>query len=232
MQRKIGTFVGQSEKRKMRASEQYTRVGELSRRLENILEELQSIREDLLSLQEEALEGAKAEVDSESTTAVVAPASLTAKEEVHSEEEQEEPCILDDEVTELPEAYQMGEDEEVSTPDAPQATFEIGPQERAGAATMNELFRPKSGTAEDLEQLFEKSTKHFDLTHGVALADQYLFIRELFQNDSEAYWSALEEIGKMSSWNQVEHYLTHILKLSPEDPAAERFIEVVKESGR
>lgn len=207
----------------MKASEQYTRVGDLRRRVEDLLKELDRIREELLSLEQATW----TEASEVCEVAEPLPLATTAV----SQAEEGEPCILDDEVTELPEAYQV-DGEEVSTPEAPQAIFELDPRQRAGAATMNELFRPKSGTAEDLEQLFEKSTKHFDLTQGVALADQYLFIRELFQNDSEAYWSALDEIGKMSSWSQVEHYLTHILKLSPEDPAAERFIEVVKESGR
>lgn len=207
----------------MREVEEKNNVETLQQRLQSIIKELEGIRTDLAEL-------------SSTKKAETLHTSDTSKA---YESDEEDVCLIDDEVTDLPEEYQVdgalqgGEERlDQSTDGQPSQDFAVETHQKAGVATMNELFAPKASTAEDMGRLFQKSTTTFDLTRGVALADQYLFIRELFDNDSEAYRSTIEEINRMSSWAQVEHYLRHILQLSPDDETVERFFEVIKASAK
>lgn len=72
-------------------------------------------------------------------------------------------------------------------------------------AKIDELFVAR-GSEEVLESAFEPAL-HFDLIDNLTIADKYLFANELFFGNQADLIEMLEEVERMSSWSQVEHYL-------------------------
>ncbi|MBR8703979.1 hypothetical protein [Porphyromonas levii] len=97
-------------------------------------------------------------------------------------------------------------------------------------AKIDELFVAR-GSEEVLESAFEPAL-HFDLIDNLTIADKYLFANELFFGNQADLIEMLEEVERMSSWSQVEHYLYDVRGFGKDEESAKLLATFIQEHSR
>ncbi|MCF8336150.1 MAG: hypothetical protein K9H65_06080 [Bacteroidales bacterium] len=67
-----------------------------------------------------------------------------------------------------------------------------------------------------------------DLNKAIGLNDRFLFIRELFGGDKDAYYEAIQIINEMPGYEEAEEYLRERFNWDEDKPEVIRFMELVR----
>ena len=75
-------------------------------------------------------------------------------------------------------------------------------------------------------KLQEKPIK--DLFTAIGLNDKFLYIRELFNNDSDSYTRTIEAINRLNGFNEAVKYIDSSFKWDFEKHEVQKFLELVR----
>lgn len=79
-----------------------------------------------------------------------------------------------------------------------------------------EIKQPELINSEELK-LFEEKQEIINITETknitIGLNDKFRFIKELFENNTQEFNIAIEQLNTLSNWNETEIYLNHLKKL-------------------
>lgn len=67
-----------------------------------------------------------------------------------------------------------------------------------------------------------------DLNKAIGLNDRFLFIRELFDGNKEAYYEAIQIINEMPSYEEAEQYIRERFNWDEDKPEVIRFMDLVR----
>ncbi len=67
-----------------------------------------------------------------------------------------------------------------------------------------------------------------DIWSAIAINDRFLFIRELFRNDSESFKTTVTHLNGLQSWEAAQGYLADNFSWSDENPIARNFQNIVR----
>lgn len=67
-----------------------------------------------------------------------------------------------------------------------------------------------------------------DLNKAIGLNDRFLFIRELFGGNKDAYYEAIQIINEMPSYEEAEQYIRERFNWDEDKPEVIRFMELVR----
>ncbi|MRT94538.1 hypothetical protein [Ancylomarina sp. 16SWW S1-10-2] len=92
-------------------------------------------------------------------------------------------------------------------------------------STLNDKLHESSG--HNLQEKIKKS-KLDDIQSAIGINDQFLFIRELFENKSEAYRSAINYINSEDDYTKIVSYFNTSQKWDSEDVNVIQFYDLIK----
>jgi hypothetical protein len=67
-----------------------------------------------------------------------------------------------------------------------------------------------------------------DLNKAIGLNDRFLFIRELFNGNKDAYYEAIQIINEMPNYEEAEQYIRERFNWDEEQPEVMRFMDLVR----
>jgi hypothetical protein len=67
-----------------------------------------------------------------------------------------------------------------------------------------------------------------DLGKAIGLNDRYLFIRELFDGDKDAYYEAIQILNEMPGYEEAEEYIRQRFGWDEEQPEVVKFMDLVR----
>lgn len=88
------------------------------------------------------------------------------------------------------------------------------------------VFVPKQ-TEMSLDKSFEPQM-FFHPRRAFSVADTFLYANELCWGNRMEFETMLDEIEKLSSWSQLEHYIYNVLRLDRESREVQRFMEELR----
>ena len=92
-------------------------------------------------------------------------------------------------------------------------------------STLNDKLQATLGN--NLQERIQK-TKLVDIQSAIGINDQFLFIRELFDNNSEDYKSAIQHINTQNDYNQIIAHFNQTKKWDNEEDAVIQFFDLIK----
>ena len=92
-------------------------------------------------------------------------------------------------------------------------------------STLNDKLQASRGN--NLQEKIQK-TKLVDIQSAIGINDQFLFIRELFDNNSEDYKSAINYINKQSDCNKIISHFNKTKQWDNEEDAVIQFFNLIK----
>jgi hypothetical protein len=72
------------------------------------------------------------------------------------------------------------------------------------------------------------SSKLEDIQTAIGINDKFLFIRELFESDYEAYQNAVEFINKTNNYTEVKNWIDSQNKWDMESASVTQFVDIIK----
>jgi hypothetical protein len=91
---------------------------------------------------------------------------------------------------------------------------------------LNDIFSKGADTF-DISQKF-KNAPISDIFSYIGINDKFLFIKELFNNDSVLYKSTIETLNQAQDFNAAVQYLDTHFKWDIEDPTVQSLLELVR----
>ena len=73
----------------------------------------------------------------------------------------------------------------------------------------------------------EKQHKQHDVTAAFSINDRFLFLRELFDGNSQQFNDAIGVIQRMSNIDQVQQFVTDVLQLDSSNDIVKEFIRLI-----
>ena len=92
-------------------------------------------------------------------------------------------------------------------------------------STLNDKLQTTVG--KNLQEKIQKS-KLVDIQSAIGINDQFLFIRELFDNNSEDYRSAINYINKQSDCKEIISHFNKTKQWDNEEDAVIQFFDLIK----
>ncbi len=92
-------------------------------------------------------------------------------------------------------------------------------------STLNDKLQGSRGN--NLQEKIQKS-KLEDIQSAIGINDQFLFIRELFENNSEEYKSAINYINSHTDYNEIISHFNKSQKWDNEDVSVIQFFSLIK----
>ena len=92
-------------------------------------------------------------------------------------------------------------------------------------STLNDKLHVSRG--DNLQEKIQKS-KLIDIQSAIGINDQFLFIRELFDNKSEDYKSAINYINTQNDCNKIIRYFNQTRQWDHEEDAVIQFFDLIK----
>jgi len=92
-------------------------------------------------------------------------------------------------------------------------------------STLNDKLQASRGN--DLQLTIPKS-KLLDIQSAIGINDQFLFIRELFDNSSVEYKAAIAYINAQDDYQEIIAHLNEEKQWDTEDPAVVQFFDLIK----
>ena len=178
---------------------------------------LASLNQDIkilkLNLSKEPITTDKTPI-SELTQAIIETESNNQVEEQASEIIEKED-ILESELTNNTEAPI----EKITTQESPEIKVE------PSLSTLNDKLQASRGT--DLQLKIPKS-KLIDIQSAIGINDQFLFIRELFDNSSVEYKATIAYINTQDDYQEIIAHLNEEKQWDTEAPAVVQFFDLIK----
>lgn len=85
---------------------------------------------------------------------------------------------------------------------------------------------PQEVTAPAVKAAEEKHEQH-DVTAAFSINDRFLFLRELFDGNSQQFNDAIGVIQRMSNIDQVQQFVTDVLQLDSSNDIVKEFIRLI-----
>ena len=85
---------------------------------------------------------------------------------------------------------------------------------------------PQEATAPAVKAAEEKHEQH-DVTAAFSINDRFLFLRELFDGNSQQFNDAIGVIQRMSNIDQVQQFVTDVLQLDSSNDIVKEFIRLI-----
>lgn len=85
---------------------------------------------------------------------------------------------------------------------------------------------PQEATAPTVKAA-EKQHKQHDVTAAFSINDRFLFLRELFDGNSQQFNDAIGVIQRMSNIDQVQQFVTDVLQLDSSNDIVKEFIRLI-----
>ena len=85
---------------------------------------------------------------------------------------------------------------------------------------------PQEATAPAVKAAEEKHEQH-DVTAAFSINDRFLFLRELFDGNSQQFNDAIDVIQRMSNIDQVQQFVTDVLQLDSSNDIVKEFIRLI-----
>lgn len=85
---------------------------------------------------------------------------------------------------------------------------------------------PQEVTAPTVKAAEEKHEQH-DVTAAFSINDRFLFLRELFDGNSQQFNDAIGVIQRMSNIDQVQQFVTDVLQLDSSNDIVKEFIRLI-----
>ena len=85
---------------------------------------------------------------------------------------------------------------------------------------------PQEATAPAVKAA-EKQHKQHDVTAAFSINDRFLFLRELFDGNSQQFNDAIGVIQRMSNIDQVQQFVTDVLQLDSSNDIVKEFIRLI-----
>ena len=85
---------------------------------------------------------------------------------------------------------------------------------------------PQEATAPAVKAAEEKHEQH-DVTAAFSINDRFLFLRELFDGNSQQFNDAIGVIQRMSNIDQVQQFVTDVLQLDSSNEIVKEFIRLI-----
>lgn len=101
-----------------------------------------------------------------------------------------------------------------------QAPEPVEAEETTAPAEPQEATAPAVKTA-------EKQHKQHDVTAAFSINDRFLFLRELFDGNSQQFNDAIGVIQRMSNIDQVQQFVTDVLQLDSSNDIVKEFIRLI-----
>lgn len=101
-----------------------------------------------------------------------------------------------------------------------QAPEHVEAEETTAPAEPQEVTTPAVKAAE------EKHEQH-DVTAAFSINDRFLFLRELFDGNSQQFNDAIGVIQRMSNIDQVQQFVTDVLQLDSSNDIVKEFIRLI-----
>lgn len=137
-------------------------------------------------------------------------------------ENESSPCVPVTEVAEQP-AMPVTAQEPAPEPvkkEPAQAPEPVEAEETTAPAELQEATAPAVKAAE------EKHEQH-DVTAAFSINDRFLFLRELFDGNSQQFNDAIGVIQRMSNIDQVQQFVTDVLQLDSSNDIVKEFIRLI-----
>ena len=85
---------------------------------------------------------------------------------------------------------------------------------------------PQEATAPAVKAAEEKHEQH-DVTAAFSINDRFLFLRELFDGNSQQFNDAIGVIQRMSNIDQVQQFVTDVLQFDSSNDIVKEFIRLI-----
>ncbi len=85
---------------------------------------------------------------------------------------------------------------------------------------------PQEATAPAVKAAEKKHEQH-DVTAAFSINDRFLFLRELFDGNSQQFNDAIGVIQRMSNIDQVQQFVTDVLQLDSSNDIVKEFIRLI-----
>lgn len=85
---------------------------------------------------------------------------------------------------------------------------------------------PQEATAPTVNAAEKKHEQH-DVTAAFSINDRFLFLRELFDGNSQQFNDAIGVIQRMSNIDQVQQFVTDVLQLDSSNDIVKEFIRLI-----
>lgn len=85
---------------------------------------------------------------------------------------------------------------------------------------------PQEATAPAVKAAEEKHEQH-DVTAAFSINDRFLFLRELFDGNSQQFNDAIGVIQRMNNIDQVQQFVTDVLQLDSSNDIVKEFIRLI-----
>lgn len=107
----------------------------------------------------------------------------------------------------------------------PEQIIEIETKDKIDHSIINDHLQ-----ADPIKNVSEKlsAQKLSDIQSAIGINDRFLFTRELFENNSEAYHSAISFVNEANSFDSVMGWVRNNQNWDLEDPTVIQFLEITK----
>lgn len=111
-------------------------------------------------------------------------------------------------------------EEPAQAPEPVEAPKPVEAEETTAPAEPQEVTAPTVNAA-------EKQHKQHDVTAAFSINDRFLFLRELFDGNSQQFNDAIGVIQRMSNIDQVQQFVTDVLQLDSSNDIVKEFIRLI-----
>lgn len=103
----------------------------------------------------------------------------------------------------------------------------IGEQFASNKTSLNEVLAQKQQQQEDISSIMNKKPIA-DIKSVIGIGDRFLFIRELFNGNSDVFDETISYLNSLSSFEEASSYLFNKFSWNESQDTVSRFINIVK----
>jgi len=142
------------------------------------------------------------------------PKPILNEKDLINEESNDEICDKDDRANSLPQDHEETED-----------PIPIKETPETNVSTLNDRLQAERGS--NLQEKIQKA-RLIDIQTAIGINDQFLFIRELFDNQPEDYKSAIQYINAQADYDTIINHFDQTMEWNMEEEPVIQFFDLIK----